>query len=164
GRWLRRWTSPKGGRAWTGRRVGGGERVIRFGGARVMPVMVAAVAGGGITRRAVEAGVWSVTGWDARGFTAGHYRTGAGGPRRGGRGMGMLAEPLERALDAVAKSGGARRTIYLSPQGRRLDHRRVMELVKEPAVTLLCGRYEGVDERLLARRADEEISIGDFVL
>jgi tRNA (guanine37-N1)-methyltransferase len=78
--------------------------------------------------------------------------------------MVMLAEPLERALDAVAKSGGARRTIYLSPQGRKLDHRRVMELVREPAVTLLCGRYEGVDERLLARRADEEISIGDFVL
>jgi tRNA (guanine37-N1)-methyltransferase len=78
--------------------------------------------------------------------------------------MVMLAEPLERALDAVAKSGGSRRTIYLSPQGRKLDHRRVMELVKEPAVTLLCGRYEGVDERLLARRADEEISIGDFVL
>jgi tRNA (guanine37-N1)-methyltransferase len=64
----------------------------------------------------------------------------------------------------VAKSGGSRRTIYLSPQGRKLDHRRVMELVKDPAVTLLCGRYEGVDERLLARRADEEISIGDFVL
>src|SRR5262249_21769023 len=61
-------------------------------------------------------------------------------------------------------SGGSRRTIYLSPQGRKLDHRRVMELVKEPAVALLCGRYEGVDERLLAGRADGEGSIGDFVL
>jgi tRNA (guanine37-N1)-methyltransferase len=54
--------------------------------------------------------------------------------------------------------------IYLSPQGRRLDHPRVMELVREQAVTLLCGRYEGVDERLLRRRVDEELSIGDFVL
>ena len=79
--------------------------------------------------------------------------------------MVMLAEPLERALDAVTESGGRRRRpIYLSPQGRKLDHRRVMELVREGAVTLLCGRYEGVDERLLARRVDEEISIGDFVL
>jgi tRNA (guanine37-N1)-methyltransferase len=76
----------------------------------------------------------------------------------------MLAEPLERALDAVAKSGGSRRTIYLSPQGRKLDHARVMQLSREAAVTLLCGRYEGVDERLLRRRVDEEISIGDFVL
>jgi tRNA (guanine37-N1)-methyltransferase len=54
--------------------------------------------------------------------------------------------------------------LYLSPQGRRLDHRRVMELAGEKAVTLLCGRYEGVDERLLKRRVDEEVSIGDFVL
>ena len=54
--------------------------------------------------------------------------------------------------------------IYLSPQGRKLDHRRVMELKNERALTLLCGRYEGVDERLLERRVDEEVSIGDFVL
>jgi tRNA (guanine37-N1)-methyltransferase len=62
------------------------------------------------------------------------------------------------------KTAGGGRVVYLSPQGKKLDHPRVMELVKEPAVTLLCGRYEGVDERLLARRVDEEISIGDFVL
>jgi tRNA (guanine37-N1)-methyltransferase len=78
--------------------------------------------------------------------------------------MVMLGEPLERALDAVKKSGGSARTIYLSPQGRKLDHRRVVELAAQQAVTLLCGRYEGVDERLLARRVDEEVSIGDFVL
>jgi tRNA (guanine37-N1)-methyltransferase len=78
--------------------------------------------------------------------------------------MVMLAEPLERALDAVRKSGGSGKTIYLSPQGRKLDHHRVMELAHEEALTLLCGRYEGVDERLLRRRVDEEVSIGDFVL
>ena len=54
--------------------------------------------------------------------------------------------------------------IYLSPQGRKLDHRRVMEFSKEKSLTLLCGRYEGVDERLLEQRVDEEVSIGDFVL
>jgi tRNA (guanine37-N1)-methyltransferase len=138
--------------------------VIRFDVVTLFPEMFTAVAGSGITSRALDAGLWSLTTWNPRDFTSDHYRTVDDRPYGGGPGMVMLAEPLERALDAVAKSGGARRTIYLSPQGRKLDHRRVMELVKEPAVTLLCGRYEGVDERLLARRADEEISIGDFVL
>jgi tRNA (guanine37-N1)-methyltransferase len=78
--------------------------------------------------------------------------------------MVMLAEPLERALAAVKESGGSGRVIYLSPQGRRLEHRKVLELAQQGAVTLLCGRYEGVDERLLARRVDEEVSLGDFVL
>jgi tRNA (guanine37-N1)-methyltransferase len=75
----------------------------------------------------------------------------------------MMAEPLERALDGIKLAGGGR-VIYLSPQGRKLDHRRVLEFSKEKSITLLCGRYEGVDERLLERRVDEEISIGDFVL
>jgi len=138
--------------------------VIRFDVVTLFPEMFAAVSGSGITARALEAGLWSLTTWNPRDFTADRYRTVDDRPYGGGPGMVMLAEPLERALDAVAKSGGNRRTIYLSPQGRKLDHRRVMELAKEPAVTLLCGRYEGVDERLLARRADEEVSIGDFVL
>jgi tRNA (guanine37-N1)-methyltransferase len=77
--------------------------------------------------------------------------------------MVMLAEPLERVLDAVKRAGGGR-TVYLSPQGRRLDHRKVLELMESRTTTLLCGRYEGVDERLLERRVDEELSIGDFVL
>jgi tRNA (guanine37-N1)-methyltransferase len=75
----------------------------------------------------------------------------------------MLAEPLEKALD-VARAAGGGRVVYLSPQGRRLEHGRVMAMAKEAAVTLLCGRYEGVDERLLERRVDEELSLGDFVL
>jgi len=77
--------------------------------------------------------------------------------------MVMLAEPLERALDAVRAAGGGR-VVYLSPQGLKLDHRKVMALSQENAITLLCGRYEGVDERLLRRRVDEELSLGDFVL
>src|SRR3989440_9136554 len=78
--------------------------------------------------------------------------------------MVRLAEPLDRALEAARQNGGNGKTIYLSPQGSRLDHRKVMELAKESAITLLCGRYEGVDERLLRRRVDEELSLGDFVL
>jgi tRNA (guanine37-N1)-methyltransferase len=138
--------------------------VIRFDVVTLFPEVFAAISGSGITARALEAGLWSLTTWNPRDFTTDRYRTVDDRPYGGGPGMVMLAEPLERALDAVAKSGGNRRTIYLSPQGRKLDHRRVMELAREPAVTLLCGRYEGVDERLLAQRVDEEISIGDFVL
>ena len=142
----------------------GSGLVIRFDVVTLFPEMFAAVTQSGITSRALEAGLWSLTTWNPRDFTADRYRTVDDRPYGGGPGMVMLAEPLERALDAIAKSGGNRRTIYLSPQGQKLDHPRVIQLVKEQAVTLLCGRYEGVDERLLERRVDEEVSIGDFVL
>ena len=141
----------------------GGGLVIRFDVVTLFPEMFAAVTQSGITSRALEAGLWSLTTWNPRDFTTDNYRTVDDRPYGGGPGMVMLAEPIERTLDAVKTAGGGR-VLYLSPQGRKLDHRRVMELVKEQAVTLLCGRYEGVDERLLARRVDEEISIGDFVL
>jgi tRNA (guanine37-N1)-methyltransferase len=138
--------------------------VIRFDVVTLFPEMFAAVAGSGITGRALEAGLWSLTTWNPRDFATDSYRTVDERPYGGGPGMVMLAEPLDRALGAVRKSGGSGNIIYLSPQGKKLDHPRVMELMQQPAVTLLCGRYEGVDERLLRRRVDEEISIGDFVL
>ena len=137
---------------------------MQFDVVTLFPEMLVALTQSGITRRAFEQDKARLTTWNPRDFTTDHYRTVDDRPYGGGPGMVMLAEPLERALDAVAKSGGSRRTIYLSPQGRKLDHRGVMELSGERAVTLLCGRYEGVDERLLARRVDEEVSIGDFVL
>ena len=137
--------------------------MIRFDVVTLFPEMFAAVTGSGITSRALDGGLWSLTTWNPRDFTTDNYRTVDDRPYGGGPGMVMLAEPLERTLDAVKTAGGGR-VVYLSPQGKKLDHPRVMELVQERAVTLLCGRYEGVDERLLARRVDEEISIGDFVL
>jgi tRNA (guanine37-N1)-methyltransferase len=137
--------------------------VIRFDVVTLFPDMFGAVAGSGITSRALEAGLWSLTTWNPRDFATDNYRTVDDRPYGGGPGMVMLAEPLARTLDAVKTAGGGR-VVYLSPQGKKLDHPRVMQLVKERGVTLLCGRYEGVDERLLKRRVDEEISIGDFVL
>jgi tRNA (guanine37-N1)-methyltransferase len=142
----------------------GSGLVIRFDVVTLFPEMFGAVSGSGITSRALEAGLWALTTWNPRDFTTDNYRTVDDRPYGGGPGMVMLAEPLERALAAVRKSGGSGRIIYLSPQGRRLDHRKVLELAQQGAVTLLCGRYEGVDERLLARRVDEELSLGDFVL
>jgi len=137
--------------------------VIRFDVVTLFPEMFAAVAASGITRKALEAGLWRLETWNPRDFTTDNYRTVDDRPYGGGPGMVMLAEPLEKALDAVRAAGGGR-VIYLSPQGRKLDHAMVMELAGRSAVTLLCGRYEGVDERLLRRRVDEELSLGDFVL
>jgi len=137
--------------------------VIRFDVVTLFPEMFAAITASGITSRALEAGLYSVTTWNPRDFTTDNYRTVDDRPYGGGPGMVMLPEPLERTLDAVKSAGGGR-VLYLSPQGRKLDHRRVMEFAAERALTLLCGRYEGVDERLLERRVDEEVSIGDFVL
>ena len=137
--------------------------LIRFDVVTLFPEMFAAITGSGITSRALEAGLYSLTTWNPRDFAADRYRTVDERPYGGGPGMVMMAEPLERALDGIKLAGGGR-VIYLSPQGRKLDHRRVMELKEERALTLLCGRYEGVDERLLESRVDQEISIGDFVL
>jgi tRNA (guanine37-N1)-methyltransferase len=137
--------------------------MLRIDVVTLFPQMFTAVTESGITSRALEAGLWQLKAWNPRDFTTDNYRTVDDRPYGGGPGMVMLAEPLEKALDA-AQAAGAGRVVYLSPQGRKLDHRRVLELSKERAITLLCGRYEGVDERLLARRVDEELSLGDFVL
>jgi tRNA (guanine37-N1)-methyltransferase len=137
--------------------------VIGFDVVTLFPAMFAALAEHGVTSRALQAGLWRLRTWNPRDFTSDNYRTVDDRPYGGGPGMVMLAEPLERTLDAVQAAAGGR-VIYLSPQGTRLDHRKVMALSKESAITLLCGRYEGVDERLLRRRVDEELSLGDFVL
>ena len=141
----------------------GSGLVIRFDVVTLFPEMFTAITGSGITSRALEAGLYSVTTWNPRDFTADRYRTVDDRPYGGGPGMVMLADPIERTLDAVKTAGGGR-VLYLSPQGKKLDHRRVLAFSKESGLTLLCGRYEGVDERLLERRVDEEVSIGDFVL
>jgi tRNA (guanine37-N1)-methyltransferase len=129
----------------------------------LFPEMFAAVSASGITRKALEAGLWRLETWNPRDFTTDNYRTVDDRPYGGGPGMVMLAEPLDKALDAAQAAGGGK-VIFLSPQGRKLDHEKVMELAGRTAVTLLCGRYEGVDERLIRRRVDEELSLGDFVL
>ena len=137
--------------------------MIRFHAVTLFPEMFAAVTQSGIPARAMAAGLWSLGMWNPRDFTRDNYRTVDDRPYGGGPGMVMLAEPLEKALDAAQAAGGGK-VIYLSPQGRKLDHAKVMELAGRQAMTLLCGRYEGVDERLLRRRVDEELSIGDYVL
>jgi len=127
--------------------------------------MFGAVTDWGVTRKALEQGLWSLALWNPRDFTTDHYRTVDDRPYGGGPGMVMLAEPLDRAI-AAAKTAreGEARVIHLSPQGQRLDHGKVTELACASRLVLLCGRYEGVDERLIRRSVDEELSIGDYVL
>mgnify|MGYP005858628951 FL=1 len=130
----------------------------------LFPEMFAALTECGITRRAKEQGLWRLALWNPRDFTTDAHRTVDDRPYGGGPGMVMLAEPLEKAIAAARQQRPAARVICLSPQGRRLRHERVLALAQEGGAILLCGRYEGIDERLIGRCVDEEISLGDFVL
>jgi tRNA (guanine37-N1)-methyltransferase len=131
--------------------------------------MFDAIAAYGITSRALEKQIFAMTLWNPRDFTTDNYKTVDDRPYGGGPGMVMLAEPLEKAIHAAKQRQreagvAAPKVIHLSPQGRLLTHEKVMQLASEPGLILLASRYEGVDERLLRRVVDEEISIGDYVL
>lgn len=135
----------------------------------LFPALFAALTEYGISGRAVRNQLVELRFWDPRDFTSDSYRTVDDRPFGGGPGMVMLAEPLDLALTAaktaLRREGVAQpRLIYLSPQGRTLNQALVEELVREPALVLLAGRYEGIDERVFARHPVEEISIGDYVL
>jgi len=142
---------------------------MRFDVITLFPEMFAAVTDWGITRRACEQGRFALQTWNPRDFTTDNYRTVDDRPYGGGPGMVMLAEPLEKAIGAAraaqSQAGIASpRVALMSPQGLPLTHERVLQLLAQPGMILLCGRYEAVDERLIERCVDEEISIGDFVL
>jgi tRNA (guanine37-N1)-methyltransferase len=134
----------------------------------LFPEMFAAVTESGITRRAKDQERFGLRTWNPRDFTTDNHRTVDDRPYGGGPGMVMLADPLEQAVNAAQDAGepglGRAKVIYLSPQGPVLDHKKVIALATEPRLVLLCGRYEGIDERLFARVVDEELSIGDYVL
>jgi tRNA (guanine37-N1)-methyltransferase len=139
---------------------------IRFDCVTLFPEMFTAVSHHGISGRAMKAGRWHLATWNPRDFTNDSYRTVDDRPYGGGPGMVMLGEPLEKAIHAARDDAldTPARVVYLSPQGRLLDHGKVLELAALPRLVLLCGRYEAVDERLVERCVDEEVSIGDYVL
>ena len=134
----------------------------------LFPAMFDAMTCHGITRRAHEAGIWALHTWNPRDFATDNYHTVDDRPYGGGPGMVMLADPLAQALQAArarqSALGVRPHCVYLSPQGHTLTDAKVRELAGCPGLVLLAGRYEGVDERLIAREIDEEISIGDYVL
>lgn len=138
---------------------------LRFDVITLFPEMFAALTASGITRRALERGLWQIECWNPRQWTQDVHRTVDDRPYGGGPGMVMMASPLEQAINtAKAAAGVEAKVICLSPQGRRIDQRRVEELAAGTGAILLCGRYEGIDERLMERCVDEELSLGDFVL
>jgi tRNA (guanine37-N1)-methyltransferase len=131
----------------------------------LFPEFVAQCAAFGVTGRAVERGLLSMHGWNPRDYAEGSYRKVDDRTFGGGPGMVMMLEPLLACLAAVREADPAPpRVVYLSPQGQRLDQAKVRELAGLERLVLLCGRYEGVDERLVAAEVDEELSIGDYVL
>ena len=131
----------------------------------LFPDFIAQCAGVGVVGRAAERGLISVQGWNPRDYATDNYRRVDERPFGGGPGMVMLMEPLGACLDAaLAADPGPARVIFTSPQGVPLTQAKARELAALPRLVVVCGRYEGVDERFLAERIDEEISIGDYVL
>lgn len=129
----------------------------------IFPQMFDSFVCEGMTRRALETGQLQLEFRNPRDFTEDNHRQVDDRPYGGGPGMVMMAEPLNQAIGS-ARAAVRGRVIYLSPQGRRLEQKRVRELASEAGLVLLAGRYEGVDERVLEAEIDEEISIGDYVL
>lgn len=131
----------------------------------LFPEFVAQCAAFGVVGRAAERGLLSLHGWNPRDHAEGNYRRVDDRPFGGGPGMVMLIDPLRASLRAARAADPApAKVVYLSPQGVPLTQAKVRELASQPRLILLCGRYEGVDERLIAAEVDEELSIGDYVL
>ena len=134
----------------------------------IFPEMFDALLDHGITRRAADEKRFELKTWDPRDFTTDNYRRVDDRPYGGGPGMVMLAEPLQAAIDAArVRQRGAGvempKVLLMSPQGERLTEALVQELEREPGLVLVAGRYEGIDERVVRKCVDREISIGDYV-
>lgn len=159
---------------------------MRFELITLFPELFVPILKSGVIGKAVENGLIKVNSWNPRDFTHDRHRTVDDRPYGGGPGMLMKVQPLQDAIHAAkiacfADDYGSKatnaitglqenskllntRTIYLSPQGNKLDYEKVLELSRYKALVLVSGRYEGVDERLIYSEIDEEISIGDYVL
>ena len=131
----------------------------------LFPETFSAVSEHGVSGRAVDEGVVTLSHVNPRDYTTDRHRTVDDRPYGGGPGMLMKIDPLRQAIAAAREqAGGSPRVVYLSPQGTRFDHAKAAEMAQESSLVLVAGRYEGVDERLIETEVDEELSIGDYVL
>ena len=128
----------------------------------LFPEMFPGPLGASLAGKALLDGLWALETVDIRGFASDKHRTVDDSPFGGGAGMVMRPDVLEAAIAASRPNGTP--LIYLTPRGRILDQARVRALALGPGVTLICGRYEGVDQRLLEAEEVEEVSLGDFIL
>ncbi len=141
---------------------------MRFDVVTIFPAMFEALAGHGITRRALEEKRFELKTWDPRDFTTDNYRRVDDRPYGGGPGMVMMPEPLQASIDAAkaaqrAAGIDAPKVVLMSPQGEPLTEALVRTLSGEAGLVVIAGRYEGIDERLVLRSVDREVSIGDYV-
>ena len=138
---------------------------MRFAAVTLFPEMFEAITRFGISRRAFEKGIAAFGAVNPRDFATNQYKTIDDRPFGGGPGMVMMPEPLEKAIDAARQEAGAgSKVLYLSPQGQPLTDGLVRELAGLESLVLVCGRYEGIDERVIQRKVDLEVSVGDFVV
>jgi len=130
----------------------------------IFPEMFPGPLGHSLLGKALESGIWALEAVDIRDFATDRHRSVDDVPFGGGAGMVMRAEVIDRAVEAVHATDDPRPLCYMSPKGVRLDQALARELAAGPGVVLLCGRYEGVDERVLEKHRFREVSLGDFVM
>jgi len=138
---------------------------MRFDVVTLFPEMFSALLESGVSRRAYQDGLYGFQTWNPRAYTQDKHKTVDDRPYGGGPGMVMMYPPLKKTVDAIAEANDEKpHVVYLSPQGVPLTQQKLAALSRKPALTLVCGRYEGIDERFIETCVDEEISVGDFVV
>ena len=130
----------------------------------LFPEMIRQAAGYGIQGRAIQRGLLELETWNPRDYSEDRHAAVDDRPYGGGPGMVMQVQPLRAAIREARSAGSAAPVIYLSPQGRRFDQQKALELAGLERLVLVTGRYEGIDERIIDMDVDEELSIGDYVL
>jgi len=130
----------------------------------LFPEMFSAIKEEGVIARAMKKSLISINTWQLRDFSSNKYKNVDDKPYGGGAGMVMQVKPIRDCISKIKQSSPSTKVIYLSPQGKKLDQNLVEELANFESITMLCGRYEGVDERVIENDIDFEISIGDYVI
>ena len=130
----------------------------------LFPEMFSAIKEEGIIARAMKKSLISINTWQLRDFSSNKYKNVDEKPYGGGAGMVIQVKPIRDCISKIKQSSPNTKVIYLSPQGKKLDQSLVEELATFESITMLCGRYEGIDERVIENDIDFEISIGDYVI
>ncbi len=138
--------------------------MIHFDIITLFPEMFSAIKEEGVIARGIKKSLLAIHTWQLRDFSDNKHRNIDDAPYGGGAGMVIQVKPIRDCLHKIKQNNPDTTVIYLSPQGQKLTHKLALELSKLKSITLLCGRYEGIDERVIEHDIDREISIGDFVI
>ena len=130
----------------------------------LFPEMFSSIKEEGVIARAMKKSLISINTWQLRDFSSNNYKNVDDKPYGGGAGMVLQVKPIRDCISKIKQSSPNTQVIYLSPQGKKLDQNLVEELATFESITMLCGRYEGIDERVIENDIDFEISIGDYVI